>query len=372
MNILVNAAGLHEGSGRRIAQQFLNRLAPLRPDDRLFVIASANAGYESLTRFPQVHLLILPEAYQRSALIRLWHLYYVFRTWCRRYEIDKIISLGNVAFPSDGTPQAVYLQLPQLAYHESPAWKLMDNRAFLKSSLADQFVAMHLRFASSYAVPSEPMRRRLAARFKLPEQKIHLLPHTAVSSDHPGHFMLPEPGGPLRLLFLSRYLPYKHFECLPALAQVIEEQKLPVEITLTLDRREGKAAAAILQAVADFPFIRNVGPPAWQDVPGLIQEHHGIFLPSLMESLSGVYAEALQSRRLIFTSHYDFATNLLGDAAFYFDPLKPHNIATSFRTALEKPGLVEEKMKQIESLAQAAAGPDELCQRFSELIDAFV
>lgn len=371
MNILINAAGLHEGAGRRIAQQFLNRLAPLRPDDRLYVIAAPDAGYESLARFRQIHLLTLPESYQRSRLVQLWHLYHVFPAWCRQFNIDKIVSLGNVAFPSGGRPQAVYLQLPQLAYHESAAWKLMDNGAFLRSSLTDQFVAMHLRFASAYAVPSEPMRRRLAARFRLPEQKIHLLPHTAVSSDHPGRALLPRPEGPLRLLFLSRYLPYKHFECLPALAQVIEEQQLPVEITLTLDRREGKAAAEILQAVSGFPFIKNVGPPAWQDVPSLIQEHHGIFLPSLMESLSGVYAEALQSRRLIFTSHYDFATNLLGEAAFYFDPLKPHNIATSFRTALEKPDLVEEKLRNIEALAQAAAGPDELCRRFSEIIDVF-
>jgi hypothetical protein len=371
MNILINAAGLHEGAGRRIAQQFLHQLAPIRVDDQLFLIASADAGYESLARYPNFHLLTLPESYKHSRFSQLWHLHWVFPRWCKRYKIDKVISLGNIAFPSKGRPQAVYLQLPQLAYHESAAWKLMNNRAFLKSSLADQFVALHLRYASSYAVPSEPMKRRLAARFRLPEERIHLLPHTAVSSDLPGSTTLPEPRTPLRLIFLSRYLPYKHFECLPALAQVIQEQQLPVEITLTLDRREGPAAAAILQAVSVFPFIRNVGPPAWQDVPQLIQDHHGVFLPSLMESLSGVYAEALQSRRLIFTSHYDFATSVLGDAAFYFDPLKPYNIATSFRLALERPDLVQEKMDHIELLARASAGPEELAQRFSQIIDRF-
>ncbi len=91
---------------------------------------------------------------------------------------------------------------------------------------------------------------------------------------------------------------------------------MPVEITLTISKDEAAGAASILNALRDYSSIRNIGPVPLQEVSEVVQEHHGVFLPSLMESFSGVYAEALLHRRHIFTSHYDFATELLAMQPF--------------------------------------------------------
>jgi hypothetical protein len=106
-------------------------------------------------------------------------------------------------------------------------------------------------------------------------------------------------------------------------------------------------------------------------VSGTVAAHHGIFMPSLMESFSGAYAEALLHRRLIFTSHYDFATGLLGDAAFYFDPLKPEHIVSVLEAALSSKALIDEKLVALEVRARAADSIHDVARSFSRIIDNF-
>lgn len=371
MNLLLNASNLRHGGGKTVALQLLHAIAPLRPNDKLYVLAPDDPGYKALTKYPNVTLLPLPEAFQNSWLSKLWQMHRAFPGWCNRLKIDKVISLGNAAFPAGGRPQLVYIQLPQLVYHESQAWKMMEIRAFLRNSLMDQYVALHMRYATSYAMQTEVMRTRLLARFRLPEDRVFILPNAPVEPEDTEISPLPELTGPLKLLFLSRYYPHKHFECLPALARILRDRNIPVEITLTISKDEASGAAKVLERLHGLTAIRNIGPVPIAGVGSLMRSHHGIFLPSLMESFSGAYAEALLHRRLIFTSQLDFATSLLGDAAFYFDPLRPEHIAEVLETAVKNPGLIRDKLPVIEAAALAAPRIRDVAATFSHIIDTF-
>lgn len=370
MNLLLNASNLHHGGGKTVALQLIDAVAPLRPRDELYVFTPGGSEYTALTRHPNVHLIPMPARFHSNWLAKLYYLHRVFPGWCKRLKIDKVVSLGNVGFPAGGRPQLVYIQLPQLVYHESPAWKLMDVRNFISNSLMDQYVSWHLRYATSYAVQTEVMLGRLRSRFGLPEEKSFLLPNAAIK-DKAGTTTALPPMPPLKLLFLSRYYPHKNFEILPALAEIIQEKKLPVVITLTISAREGVAAAKLLQSVRKYDCIRNVGPKPLDQVTAMVQQHHGIFLPTYMESFSGAYAEALQHRRLIFTSHYDFATQLLGDAAFFFDPTKAEHIAGVLEAVIKNPSLAEEMCGNIQRRAESLESIDIVADRFNSIIDNF-
>jgi hypothetical protein len=249
---------------------------------------------------------------------------------------------------------------------------MMDLSAFLRNSLLDQYIALHMRYATTYAVQTEVMRGRLIDRFKLAEDQVHIIPAgTSSGTQAPELTPLPQPLKPLKLLFLSPYAPHKHFECLPAVAELLLERKVPVEITLTIHRDEAPGAAKLLQALRSFPNIHNIGPMPVEEIGPLVQAHHGIFLPSLMESFSGAYAEALRYRRLIFTSHYDFATTLLGDAACYFDPLKPEHIVSVLEAAVNSESLLAEKIAAIDVAAQASLDKSGIAAAFSRIIDSF-
>jgi glycosyltransferase involved in cell wall biosynthesis len=371
LNLLINASNLYHGGGKTVALQLLDGLAPLRPNDKLYVIAPGIPAYAELTRHENISLLPLRNRFRHSWLSRLWYMHREFPRWCERLKIDKVISLGNAAFPAGGRPQLVYIQLPHLVYNESPAWKKMDTGSFLLNSLMDQYVAFHMRYATSYAVQTGVMKKRFLARFKVPEERIFILPNAPVEQGETHPKPLPLPLQPLKLLFLSRYYPHKNFESLPQVARLLQQRKAPVTITLTISPDEGKGAAKILEAVKEFPFIRNIGPVPMKQVGQVVDEHHGMFLPSLMESFSGVYAEALLHRRHIFTSNYDFATGMLGDAAFYFDPLQPAHIAGVLETAANNPSALSMKLRAIEQLAQQMPRIEGVAKTFSNIIDSF-
>ncbi len=371
MNLLLNASNLRHGGGKTVALQLIKGLAPIRPDDKIYVLAPKTAEYEAATAFPNVTLLPLSESYHNSWVSKMWHMHQSFPKWCKRLAIDKVVSLGNAAFPSKGCPQLVYIQLPQLVYHESQAWKQMEMGAFLRNSLMDSYVAMHLRYASSYAVQTDVMKARLIARFKLPDERVHVLPNAPLEEGDVHPKPISRSLQPMKLLFLSRYYPHKNFEILPRVAELLEERNIPVEITLTITKDEAKGAAAVLDTLRGHTSIRNIGPVKLTDVSRVVQEHHGVFLPSLMESFSGVYAEALLHRRHIFTSHYDFATELLGDAAFYFDPLRAEHIVDVLDEVIKNPSILSRKLRALEVAAQKAPRIDAVSRLFSRIIDTF-
>ena len=51
-----------------------------------------------------------------------------------------------------------------------------------------------------------------------------------------------------------------------------------------------------------------------------------MILPTLLESFSATYIEAMFHGKTILTSDLDFARDVCGEAAFYFDPLNPQSI----------------------------------------------
>lgn len=372
MNLLLNASNLRHGGGKTVALQLINGLAPLRPDDKLFVLAPQAPEYVELAKHPNISLLPLPDSFQHSWATKLRQMHFEFPKWCDRLKIDKVVSLGNAAFPAKGRPHLVYIQFPHLVYHDSPAWKKMDIRSFLRNSLMDQYVAFHMRYATSYAVQTEVMRRRFVARFKLAEKQIYILPNAPVELQETHPKPLPTPSQPLKLLFLSCYYPHKNFESLPRIAALLQQRKIPVRITLTIDPREAEGAAKILDELKGYPSIQNIGPISLQEIGKAVDGHHGIFLPSLMESFSGVYAEALLHRRHIFTSHYDFATEMLGESAFYFDPLRPEHVVSVLEAAASNPSVMSRKLRAIEHLAQQMPRIENVSKTFSRIIDSFV
>ena len=376
MNLFINASNLRFGGGLTVALSLLNATLPLRLDDHFFIACPAGMGYEALTAFGNVTLKIVPPAFHTSPVAKLKYNWLVFPRWCIGHHIHKAVSLGNVAFSCQGIPHLLYIQLPFLAYPESPAWKQMAWRSFLRNSLMEQYVTYYMRYATSFAVQTEVMRARLGKRFSLNADNIFLLPNAAITNKAvvQKKFSAQKNDG-LRLLFLSKYYPHKNFECLVPLGKIVQARNIPARITLTIEAGESPGAAAVLKDIQDAglsDMIQTIGDVPMADIAGVLDSHDAVFLPTLLESFSGAYAEALQAGKIILTSHYDFATSLLGDAAFYFDPLKPEAIADTIDTVIKSPDLVAQKLEKSALLAQQMPDWPQIGALFSGIIDTFV
>ena len=68
-------------------------------------------------------------------------------------------------------------------------------------------------------------------------------------------------------------------------------------------------------------------------------------MPTLLESFSGTYVEAMYHGKPIFTSDIDFARDICGDAAFYFDPLDENSILNTIKSAHENDKVVLDRIE---------------------------
>ena len=140
-----------------------------------------------------------------------------------------------------------------------------------------------------------------------------------------------------RILVLARYYPHKNFEVLLPLAERIARQGLGWTLVTTLDPNEGPGARAFLERAGRgeaAEVIENVGPIPAEGLTAAYRGSAAVLLPSLLESFSGVYLEAMAFGVPVVTSDRDFARAVCGEAASYVVPLDPDDVLHGLTSVL--------------------------------------
>ena len=118
-------------------------------------------------------------------------------------------------------------------------------------------------------------------------------------------------------------------------------------------------------------IIETIGHVPAEKINSVCGEHDGMLLPTLLESFSGTYAEAMHNGLPIFTSNLDFAKGICKDSTFYFNPLDTDDILDAITNAWSNPSLIEEKL-QGKTIVNAMPGWNRnALSNFSQIIDTF-
>ena len=157
------------------------------------------------------------------------------------------------------------------------------------------------------------------------------------------------PKAKTKLLYLTYYYPHKNIEVFLPLARRIKEMALPYCLVVTLDAAQHSRAKAFLNSIRSEELqdvLINVGPVLMDNVPSLYAQCDALLMPTLLESFSGTYVEAMYHEKTILTSDLDFARDVCGDAAFYFDPLDSDSILSAITLAFAKDGERESRIEK--------------------------
>ena len=71
----------------------------------------------------------------------------------------------------------------------------------------------------------------------------------------------------------------------------------------------------------------NLGPVEPQAIPACFANCEALLFPTRLESFSATYLEAMASGLPVLTSDLDFAREVCGEAALYFDPWSSESMA---------------------------------------------
>ncbi len=183
---------------------------------------------------------------------------------------------------------------------------------------------------------------------------------------NPNRRLLPENKKEFRLLVLASLDIHKNLEIINNIVPILKK-KLPtkdVKFILTVDPQkfDGKFTNEAKSQILNF------GRVPIQDCPQLYAECDALFLPSLIESFSANYPEAMKMERPILTSNYSFATSICKDAAIYFNPLDPDDISDKIIMLIEDQKLYLKMVNNGKERIKEFGSPRDRTERYLEVL----
>ena len=244
-------------------------------------------------------------------------------------EIDRLFSLTDTSVLSSPVPHLLMIQQAYLAYPES-LWPRGARSAFrARMALMHAYFSAGKRTISMFTVQTVSMKNRLAAKWRIPEEKIVVVP-SAVVIDAGKYASQSHSSKEPYLCFVATPSPQKNHGILPDVMFALKQRGCEVPMRLTVSRcdvPELVARAERLGVLGQFEFLGTIDKDA---ALGLIAGAKALFMPSTLESFGLPFYEALALGCPVVAADLDFAREALGDAGLY----APANDANAFAVIL--------------------------------------
>ena len=334
--IAINGTSSRAGGGKSILHKYMQLLDRSVLEDRYSLLTADPDAFAWITN-DRIQVVGLPKRYGDTIFSPLVHELLLDRI-LKRYQIDLVFNLADLVVRTK-VKQVYLFDWPYAINPHSVVWQRMDRTDLLVRKIKLSLLRRRIRRPVVTIAQTPVAKEALERLYRLPN--VAIVPN-AVSLDNLDttegkRFALP---AGRKLLYLTYYYPHKNLEILIDVAVKIRELGRDYRIILTIAANQHKNAARLLQEIRDRDLgeiIVNVGPVAMADVPSLYRSCDGLLMPTLLESFSGTYVEAMFHGIPIFTSDLDFATGVCGDAACYFDPHDAHDIVSKIDTVFDDP-----------------------------------
>jgi glycosyltransferase involved in cell wall biosynthesis len=242
---------------------------------------------------------------------------------------DCIFSVFGPSWWSPQKPHLMGFAYPHYVYKDSPFFSRLSNKAYLKIKLFEFIHRKFLRRNGSYFVcETADVSSRLKDFLKISSDKIFTVTNTC--NNYFNDFVLddikilpPKLENEFRFLSVCSFAPHKNLEILNEVIERMSSKLDNIKFVLTVNQDLFDQKFNELSR----KYIVNVGPIDVSKCPQLYSECDALFLPTLLECSTANYPEAFKMKLPVLTSNLPFATNVCGNAAMYFNPVCPDDIA---------------------------------------------
>ena len=338
MRIAILAHNLRVGGGLVVGRNLVATLPEVAPEHRYLMIVPAGCGFERIEA-PNVEWA---EIRFGSLLDRLRVERGLLPLLLREFAPDWAWALGNVPLRGLSCRQALLVMDPHLFYpRRHYALETARNRA--TKHLLRRHLARSLREVDVVFCQTDAARQRFAAHFDFPG-RLEVCP-AAVSA------FVARPAGAevapqlraragFKLLVMTRYYAHKNLERVVEAFDRFRAELRDVTCVLTIAAEQHPRAAQLLRSIRERGLedrIVNVGPLAQEQLAAHYLACDALLHPTLLESFSSAYLEAMHFGRPILTSDLDFAHEVCGEAAAYFDPWQATTIKDAIVRLRDRP-----------------------------------
>jgi glycosyltransferase involved in cell wall biosynthesis len=366
--IFINGLNAKAGGGKSIFTNYLALLNKTKSSNKYFVLSPNTADYNKFAN-KNIVLIDIPGLFKKTLLYPFVYSFYLNKI-LKKYCIDVVFNLADIPIKTK-IKQVFLFDWPYAVYPDSPVWKMMDFKSKLSRKTKLFFFKKYLKYIDLLLAQTKTMKNRLENIYR--KENIQVVPN-AVSLENlvkeNNHDFNLSSG--IKLLYLTHYYPHKNLEIFISLAKKIKEENLPYKLIITIERGQHKAAKILLDKIENLALtdiIINVGPVEMKHVPSLYEQCDGLLMPTLLESFSGTYVEAMYHKIPIFTSNIDFAYGVCGEAATYFDPFDANDILKKIHSLFSNENVKNEKMKTGTEILNSLPDWHKTFQMYNEAIE---
>lgn len=221
-----------------------------------------------------------------------------------------------------------------LLYPDSIVFSRMGLLSRLKWRMIDQIKSRDFLQADALIGETEVVRQRLFEVLGFPLDRIAVVRNTYSQTfvESLRSAVRVRVDDVFRILVPAQSYPNKNLELIPPTAARLRELTAnPFRFVFTLPENQSawKRLSQNFRQAGLQDCVTNLGPVRHDQIAQAYRDSDAVFLPTLLECSTAVFPEAFCAEVPLATSDLDFAHELCGNAALYFDPLSPDAAATA-------------------------------------------
>lgn len=369
--IFINGLSAKAGGGKSILTNYCELLSHSETKARYYVLSPSLEEYKKYEK-SNISFVNLPAFYSNKFAFSYTYSVLLPRL-LKKLGITVVFNLADLPIKTS-INQVFLFDWPYALYPESKVWKMMSLKDWIIRKVKLYFFNKYAPYISTIIAQTETAKMQLSKLYGF--KQIEVVPN-AVSLDNltggeTKDFRLPEG---IKLLYLTHYYPHKNIEIFLPLADIIRKRNLNYKLITTLSPKQHSSADIFLKEIEIRglgDIIINVGAVKMMHVPSLYRQCEGLLMPTLLESFSGTYVEAMYHKIPIFTSNMDFAIAVCGEAASYFDPTNAYEIIDKLEYVYKSENNKEALVKAGSKILHLLPDWNEAFKMYNKIIDKYL
>lgn len=323
--IFLNASNLKIGGLKQVALNFILGILK-EPEDFDWHYAISNELAAELKTFGVDHLpqsTIIPKSPAKNIKIARQVL-----NLANQAQPDIVFTFGGPAYIKFKQPHLMGMNEPWVSHAGKAAFQCLGFPGeWLKFKMLTAYKSWWTRYADWWVTELEVARQGLHRRLGLPLERISIVSNSAAAwygtfRERRGEF--PTGKRPFRMLCFCAAYKHKNLGMLPKIAKALKKIRpdFDFEFVLTLpgDGPDWQQLKAVIVRNGLSKNFVNQGAVFAKDGPELYRNSDCLFLPTVLETFSATYPEAMSMGLPIVTPELDYLQDVCRDAALYYPP----------------------------------------------------
>jgi glycosyltransferase involved in cell wall biosynthesis len=324
-HILLNTTVINKGGALQTSSNFIAQILRQPSEFTWHFALSAKVAAEAKAlgaALPDT-VEIFPESPARNSAARKR-----LRALADRLQPDAVFTFSGPAYVPFQQRHLLGCSEAWVTHGGLAAYRTLDfPREWFTFGLTTLYKMWWMRRADMWVMQTESSRQGLHRRLRIPLAKIHVISNTcgaqyfaAANEERP----FPDPSTKVRIFCFSAPYKHKNLALLPPLAAALQNalptREFEIVLTLPPDGPDWRRLQTLAQELGVSARFVNHGPVPVSGGPALFRSCDLLVLPTVLETFSATYPEAMALGLPIVTSDLDFARDICGPAALYFPP----------------------------------------------------